>query len=69
MTTLGPYYYWFFKINRYEYFLNFYKYYLNFSIKSNYFKYVYFYVIIFFLIKRRCNILLQLKSKYKNVFG
>jgi hypothetical protein len=52
MTPLGSYYYWFFRINKYEYYLSFYKYSFNFCIKSNYFKYVYLYVIICYLIKR-----------------
>jgi len=51
MSTMGPYFYWFFKINKYEYFLKCHKYLFNFSYKSNYFYYIYVYIFILLLIK------------------
>ena len=54
VSPLGSYYYWFFKINRKEYFFSYYKYFFNFSFKSNYFCYIYFYIIIMlFLIEKK----------------
>jgi hypothetical protein len=51
ITHLGSYYYWFFRINRYEYFLSYFKYFFNYSYKSNYFWYIYIYIFILLWIK------------------
>ncbi len=53
ISPLGSYYYWFFKINKIEYFLNIRKYFFNVSIKSNYFYWINIYFLLFFIIKKK----------------
>jgi hypothetical protein len=53
ISPLGSYYYWFFRINKFEYFLNIRKYYFNMSIKSNYFYGIYIYFILLFCIFKK----------------
>jgi hypothetical protein len=47
---MGTYYYWFFNINRLEYFISAYKYFFIFSFFSNYFCYLYLYIFLFIII-------------------
>ena len=57
MLPLGTYYYWFFNINRWEYFFSYYKYFFNFVLKSNYFCILYIYILILiYLIKTKLKI-------------
>lgn len=69
VSNLGNYYYWFFRINKIEYFLSFKNYFFNFSYNSIYFYYIYLYIFFLIIIMRkyRNKILLLNKAEIANI--
>lgn len=69
VSYLGNYYYWFFRINKIEYFLSFKNYFFNFSYNSIYFYYIYIYIFFLIIIMRRYRnkILLLNKAEIANI--